>query len=216
MKKELRFYSRYLLEYLGVSVAATLVLIVGLRLTNSGSNLFGTYVSMYPLFVMLFPFCFGITARSFLNLAIGFGAKRMACFGAAEISYTALLAGMILLAKLVELGAAGVPELSTAAIGPGTALLLLAGGFAIVQLGFLLGNIMDSKKRSFWMIMLLIAVMGGAFGLCFALMADDNGTSFVLNLAQPLYIWIVAALLLLGAVLAYFVSRQYRKAVYCL
>ncbi len=216
MKKELRFYGGWVLEYLGGSAAATLVLLVGLRLTNNGENLFGTYASMYLLFALLLPFVFSISARGLLNLAIGFGAKRMACFAAVELSYTAFLVGIVLLAKLVELVGAGVPGLAVVEIGPGTALLLLAGGFLVVQLGFLMGNIMDQKRRSFWMILVLIAVMGGVFGVCFALLAGEDGESFLMRLAPSVYGCVFAALLLAGAGLAFFVGRQYRKAVYCL
>jgi hypothetical protein len=221
MKKELRFFSRYSIFQSLICVGLTLVLIAGLWFTKSGDNLFAIYIRMYAMFVLLFPFCFSLAGVAYRNVALSFGAKRISCFWALEIVYAGLSAVLLACAKLVEYGAASVPEAAVEVlhVGPVQTLILMLACLTLVQLGLLLGGVGDAKRRGFLIVILILVAVAIAFGVIMALAtgvfgdSENAGDVLRVSLASPLWLGVTIGFSVATVVFGSIAYRQFEKAV---
>ena len=214
MKRELKFFAYWLKEYTAVIGAVTLILIAGMLFFGNGKNLFTTYASMYPIFVALFPLIFAMSAKSFVSMAISFGARRMPCVAGMEIAYSAfalVMTGMSYVVRLVYNRINSTEDMARVAdFGVLMPLLEFSLAFFLIQIAFITASFEKSLPRVLMLIFAAMIPMGGVLGVVIGASREPELYSVIAKIMPYLIVGFLAA----GAVLAFIVRILYKKVVY--
>ncbi len=217
MKQAVSFIQKFYWQFMGIFAGFAVILLWGCWFTRTqeNSNLFYTYLSIYPMFFVLLPMTFSMSMRYYLELCLSFGAVRKDVFRVLQL----LSHGTLFVMLFICLGLEYASHLLLPAdkiwgiyalLSPNILRISFLFSMAMLQGGICLGRVKLTKMYALVM-GVCIGLFGAFIGATSAMASDAIYLPF-LDSASPWYWCLCGAFVLAIVGLFLLAQRLYRKA----